>query len=52
MQATVSPYTASLNDGAALPGWLSFDGLTQTFSGTPGNDEWGCWISRSPRLMV
>ncbi|TAK86930.1 MAG: hypothetical protein EPO20_05580 [Betaproteobacteria bacterium] len=28
-------YDASLVDGAALPGWLSFDALTRTFSGTP-----------------
>ena len=28
-------YSASLADGSALPGWLSFDAGTQTFSGTP-----------------
>ncbi|HEX9875714.1 MAG TPA: calcium-binding protein, partial [Gammaproteobacteria bacterium] len=28
-------YTASLDDDSALPGWLSFDAQTQTFSGTP-----------------
>lgn len=28
-------YSASLSTGANLPSWLSFDSLTQTFSGTP-----------------
>jgi ELWxxDGT repeat protein len=28
-------YTALLADGSPLPGWLSFDPATQTFSGTP-----------------
>ncbi|HEX2558919.1 putative Ig domain-containing protein [Phenylobacterium sp.] len=28
-------YSASLGDGTALPGWLSFDAATRTFSGTP-----------------
>ena len=28
-------YSATLSDGSALPSWLSFDALTQTFSGTP-----------------
>ncbi len=28
-------FTATLADGSALPNWLSFDALTQTFSGTP-----------------
>lgn len=28
-------YTAELNGGGALPAWLSFDGTTRTFSGTP-----------------
>ena len=32
-------YTASLAGGGALPNWLSFDGPTGTFSGTPGNDD-------------
>lgn len=27
--------TASLSDGSDLPAWLSFDGVTDTFSGTP-----------------
>jgi Ca2+-binding RTX toxin-like protein len=33
--------TAKLADGSALPTWLSFDALTQTFSGNPGNSEVG-----------
>ena len=28
-------YTASLEDGADLPGWLSFDATSRTLSGTP-----------------
>ena len=28
-------YTAARGDDSALPGWLSFDGRTRTFSGTP-----------------
>ena len=34
-------YTASLANGGALPGWLSFDAGTQTFSGTPANGDVG-----------
>ncbi|HEY3476162.1 MAG TPA: putative Ig domain-containing protein [Anaerolineales bacterium] len=34
-------YTASLADGTALPLWLSFDGLTGNFSGTPLNGDVG-----------
>ncbi|MDH4583202.1 tandem-95 repeat protein, partial [Pseudomonas sp. BN415] len=34
-------YSASLADGSPLPGWLSFDAATRTFSGTPGNAEVG-----------
>ena len=33
--------TASLASGAALPAWLRFDAATQTFSGTPVNDDVG-----------
>ncbi|MCP4996882.1 MAG: hypothetical protein GY934_24365, partial [Gammaproteobacteria bacterium] len=33
--------TAALSDGSPLPGWLSFDGATSTFSGTPDNDQVG-----------
>ena len=28
-------YTATLGNGSALPGWLSFNAATRTFSGTP-----------------
>ncbi|MBX9459550.1 MAG: putative Ig domain-containing protein [Rhizobium sp.] len=31
----------SAGDGGALPSWLSFDGVTRTFSGTPRNDDVG-----------
>ena len=34
-------YTAALGNGNALPGWLAFDPLTCTFSGTPGNGDAG-----------
>ncbi|AOS83391.1 hypothetical protein BIU88_04075 [Chlorobaculum limnaeum] len=34
-------YTATLADGSVLPGWLSFNAGTRTFSGTPDNDEVG-----------
>lgn len=34
-------YSATLADGSALPSWLSFDAVTQTFSGTPGNADVG-----------
>ncbi|HZW24918.1 MAG TPA: putative Ig domain-containing protein [Gallionella sp.] len=34
-------YSATLSDGSALPGWLSFDATTQTFGGTPGNGDAG-----------
>ena len=34
-------YAATLADGAALPSWLSFDGLTRNFSGTPLNGDVG-----------
>jgi hypothetical protein len=30
-------YTATLQDGSALPGWLSFNATTRTFSGTSPN---------------
>jgi Ca2+-binding RTX toxin-like protein len=33
--------TATLADGSALPIWLSFDAITQTFSGTPLNGDLG-----------
>src|SRR6185369_3660712 len=34
-------YSASLADGAALPGWIQFDAATRTFSGTPHNADVG-----------
>jgi hypothetical protein len=33
--------TASLENGAALPGWLGFNPATRTFSGTPGSGNVG-----------
>ncbi|MCI4188542.1 putative Ig domain-containing protein, partial [Dickeya dianthicola] len=33
--------SATLADGSALPGWLSFNPATRTFSGTPGNGDVG-----------
>jgi hypothetical protein len=34
-------YTAQLNGGGALPGWLTFTPSTRTFSGTPSNADVG-----------
>jgi len=34
-------YSATLNNGNALPAWLHFNNTTQTFSGTPTNDDVG-----------
>ena len=34
-------YVASLADGRPLPSWLVFNAFTQTFSGTPGNEQVG-----------
>ncbi len=34
-------YSATLADNSNLPSWLSFDAGTQTFSGTPENDQVG-----------
>ncbi|MDD2893964.1 MAG: VCBS domain-containing protein, partial [Halothiobacillaceae bacterium] len=34
-------YSATLADGSPLPTWLTFDSLTQTFSGTPGDADGG-----------
>ncbi len=39
-------YSASLADGNLLPGWLTFDDTTQTFSGTPGNTDVGSLVVR------
>ena len=32
-------YTATLNDGSALPAWLTFDSESHTLSGTPGDAD-------------
>ncbi len=37
----VLSYSAKLSSGAALPGWLSFDVTTRSFSGTPANADVG-----------
>ena len=34
-------YSATLEDGSELPAWLTFDAATQTFSGTPANNDVG-----------
>jgi Ca2+-binding RTX toxin-like protein len=34
-------YGATLEDGSALPGWLSFDGASRSFSGTPAQAHVG-----------
>ena len=34
-------YTATLDNDSALPAWLSFTGVTRTFSGTPVNSDVG-----------
>lgn len=34
-------FSATLVDGSELPAWLLFDAATQTFSGTPTNDDVG-----------
>jgi large repetitive protein len=34
-------YSAVLAGGGALPAWLTFDGGTRTFSGTPGAGDAG-----------
>ena len=38
--------SATLADGSPLPAWLSFDPATQTFSGTPLNDDVGALTIR------
>ncbi|KPA12548.1 Dystroglycan-type cadherin-like domain protein, partial [Candidatus Magnetomorum sp. HK-1] len=37
----VLTYTATLDDGNALPSWLSFTSTSRTFGGTPTNDHVG-----------
>ena len=34
-------FQATRGDGSALPAWLTFDAETQTFTGTPANDDVG-----------
>jgi Ca2+-binding RTX toxin-like protein len=36
--STTLNYTATLTNGSALPAWLSFNAVTQTFTGTPPQD--------------
>jgi Ca2+-binding RTX toxin-like protein/chemotaxis regulatin CheY-phosphate phosphatase CheZ len=38
---TVLAYNVTQVNGAALPAWLTFDATTQTFNGTPGNEDVG-----------
>src|SRR4029450_2691807 len=40
--------SATLSDGSALPGWLSFNAATRTFSGTPANADVGAIAIRAP----
>ena len=40
-EGEILTYSATLADGSALPSWLSFDGATRTFSGTPANEDVG-----------
>jgi Ca2+-binding RTX toxin-like protein len=39
-------FAASMVNGEALPGWLSFDPATRTFSGTSSNDDVGVFDVR------
>ena len=34
-------YTAATRDGGLLPGWLTFDPITRTFTGTPASSDSG-----------
>ena len=36
-------YSAQLQTGAALPAWLTFNGATRTFSGTPASSDQGTY---------
>ena len=40
----VLSYTATLESGGSLPAWLSFDGATRTFTGTPGVGTLGTFV--------
>lgn len=39
--SNVLKYSASLENGAALPSWLKFDATTKSFTGTPKNEDVG-----------
>jgi Ca2+-binding RTX toxin-like protein len=41
LHGDVLKYSATLSDGSALPGWLSFNPTTRTLSGTPGAGDAG-----------
>ena len=47
----VLTYSATLADGSALPDWLTFDGATQTFSGTPPSGIWQVQVTASDGLL-
>ncbi|ADL55462.1 calcium-binding protein [Gallionella capsiferriformans] len=40
-QGDVLNYSAVLSDGSTLPGWLSFDAVRLSFTGSPGNADVG-----------
>ena len=40
-------YTSTLQNGNALPGWLTFTAGTRTYSGTPTNDDVGDVLVRT-----
>ena len=40
-ESTTLEYTATMQDGSALPTWLTFDPTTRTFTGTPLNGNVG-----------
>ena len=44
--STVLTYTADQSNGSALPGWLTFNSSTRTFSGTPAVDASGTFDIR------
>jgi LPXTG-site transpeptidase (sortase) family protein len=43
-EGDVLSYSAELTDGNPLPGWLTFDADTRTFSGIPLNDDVGVLV--------
>ena len=46
LPANVLTLDATLEDGSPLPGWLTFDPATQTFSGTPTGADAGTEVVR------